>query len=71
MNFIKRQLEKETVAVKKVWWVYLKFLAICWGVLGLVTLFSPAWPIGVVLIVSALYVHQRTKVDVEKKDSAK
>jgi len=59
MDFIEKQLEKEKVAVKKVWSGSLTTLSIYWGLLGVILLFSPGWPIGIILVGSALYVHVR------------
>ena len=61
MSFLKTQFEKEKVAGKNIWRKYLKGVIIFWGFLGILCIFSPAWPIGIILTLGAIYVFYRIK----------
>lgn len=60
-NFFRNQIEKEKIAAKRVWGGYLKILIIFWGIIGIIILFSPAWPLGIIFIGGASYVWYRTR----------
>lgn len=61
MSLIEKQFEKEKAAAKKVWGIYLKIVLVFWGLIGLICLFSPAWPVGIIFIGGAYYVLYRIK----------
>ena len=59
-NFFQNQFKKEKEAVGRVWRGYLRLLIIFWGVIGVILLFNPAWLVGIIFIVGAVYVWYRT-----------
>ena len=59
-NFFQNQFKKEKEAVGRVWRVYLKLLIIFWGVIGVVLFSTPAWLLGIVFVLGAIYVWYRT-----------
>ncbi|MDP3057364.1 MAG: hypothetical protein Q8N37_02480 [bacterium] len=60
-NFLQKQLEKEKIATMGIGRSFLKILIIFWGIMGIVMLVSPVWPLGLVFIVASGYIYYRIK----------
>ena len=58
-DFVKNQIDKEKKAAKSVWKVILWLVVIIWFLYGIVILSTPAWLLGIILIISAAYVAYR------------
>lgn len=61
MDFIKKQVEKEKVSIKRLWDKYLTVLCIYWAIIGFAILFSPGYPIGIIFLLGAGYVIYRRR----------
>lgn len=61
MGFIENQVKAEVKAAKKVirWYSYV--LVVFWGILGLIFLVGPGWPLGLIFIGGAVYTGSRLK----------